>query len=130
MLCIPQHPWQGSGSPCLSQPDPCLAFCAAVKVQLSPASDSTPRAHRLPHCGTHPESFCGSTMGLWSRNRSASMSAGMKVIWGKERQSPGPVLGTMGTHSPHSGKRARVSLQRGLGSFPTMFGCLPWKWLF
>lgn len=50
--------------------------------------------------GTYQVSLAGSTVPLWSRNRSASGSTGMKVIWGgKESQGPGAVLG-VGTLSP------------------------------
>lgn len=100
-------------------------------VQLSPVSDPAPRAHTLPHCGNPPGVF------LWQHSGFVVQEPlGLEVcrdegyLGGKERQSPGAVLGITGTLSPHSGKRARVSLQLGLGSFPTIFGCLPWKWLF
>lgn len=83
MLCIPQH-HSGSASP---SPIPAWHF-VLYQVQLCPVPEPAP-GHTPPCCGTHPVSLCGSTVALWSRNRSASRSAGTKVIWGKERQSPG-----------------------------------------
>lgn len=82
-------------------------------------------------------SLSGSTMGLWSRNRLASRSTGMNVIWEEKKRRAfrgggggGLRWASRGPSALVSGKIAGVFLQLGFWSFLSMVGCLAWKWVF
>lgn len=85
----PAQPWGGSGSPCLSHPGPCLAFCAAIGAAV-PSLRPCPQGTHITPLWDPPGVLLWQHRGFVVQEpRGLEVRRDKRYLGGKERQRLG-----------------------------------------